>query len=72
MTIQLYRWTPTLYLAKIDVEKEDNAEGSWARSQMALSFDGKGHRIYVRQNSYNDFEQLVKPYIQTCMAYKLP
>lgn len=37
-----------------------------------VNFDGKGHRIYVRRNSYNNFEKLVKPYIQPCMAYKLP
>ena len=37
-----------------------------------VNFDGKGHRIYVRRRSYNSFKELVKPYIQPCMAYKLP
>ena len=37
-----------------------------------INFDGKGHRIYVRRSSYDSFKELVKPYIQPCMAYKLP
>jgi hypothetical protein len=37
-----------------------------------INFDGKGYRIYVRHSSYNSFEELVKPYMQLCMAYKLP
>jgi LAGLIDADG DNA endonuclease family protein len=37
-----------------------------------VNFDGKGHRIYIRRSSYASFKALVKPYIQPCMAYKLP
>lgn len=37
-----------------------------------VNFDGKGYRIYVRRRGYDTFKMLVKPYIQTCMAYKLP
>ena len=37
-----------------------------------INFDGKGKRIYVRSDSYSNFKELVNPYIQTCMAYKLP
>lgn len=36
-----------------------------------VNFDGKGHRIYVRRKSYDSFKELVKPYVVTCMAYKL-
>lgn len=37
-----------------------------------IQFDGKGSRLYVKQSSYESFKGLVKPYIQPCMAYKLP
>jgi len=37
-----------------------------------INFDGKGSRLYVRQSSYLNFKELVKPYMQSCMAYKLP
>lgn len=37
-----------------------------------INFDGKGNRLYIRRKSLSIFENLVKPYIQKCMAYKLP
>jgi hypothetical protein len=37
-----------------------------------VNSDGKGNRLYVRRSSYDCFERLVKPYMQSCMAYKLP
>ncbi len=37
-----------------------------------INSDGKGSRLYVRQNSYFKFKELVKPYVQPCMKYKLP
>lgn len=37
-----------------------------------VNFDGKGSRLYVRRSSYDCFKELVKPYMQKCMAYKLP
>lgn len=40
--------------------------------ETTVNSDGKGSRLYVRQRSYLSFKELVKPYIQTCMAYKLP
>jgi recombination protein RecA len=40
--------------------------------ETTVIFDGKDSRIYVRRRSYDCFENLVKPYIQKCMAYKLP
>lgn len=36
-----------------------------------INSDGKGNRLYVRRSSYFNFKELVKPYIQPCMAYKL-
>ena len=36
------------------------------------NLDGRGYRIYVKVVSYSNFKKLVKPYIQNCMAYKLP
>lgn len=49
------------------------------RSQMArlgvattMNGDSRGYRIYVRQRSYPVFKTLVTPYMQPCMAYKLP
>jgi LAGLIDADG DNA endonuclease family len=38
----------------------------------SVQSDGKGKRLYIKQNSYAIFERLVKPYIVKCMAYKLP
>ena len=37
-----------------------------------VNSDGKSSRLYVKRSSYDCFERLVKPYIQRCMAYKLP
>lgn len=38
----------------------------------SVQSDGKGKRLYVMQESYPILKKLVKPYIISCMAYKLP
>ena len=40
--------------------------------ETTINSDGKGPRLYIRQQSYLSFKELVKPYMQACMAYKLP
>jgi hypothetical protein len=37
-----------------------------------INSDGKGKRLYILKSSYPTFKNLVKPYILSCMAYKLP
>lgn len=45
---------------------------SLLKIETTVNHDSKGHRLYVRQSSYSDFNKLVSPYIVKCMAYKLP
>ncbi|OGE86183.1 MAG: hypothetical protein A3J48_00830 [Candidatus Doudnabacteria bacterium RIFCSPHIGHO2_02_FULL_46_11] len=40
--------------------------------ETTVNSDSKGHRLYFKKSSYENFKGLVKPYIQQCMAYKLP
>lgn len=40
--------------------------------QTTVNSDAKGNRLYILKKSYPRFKRLVKPYIVSCMAYKLP
>ncbi|MDO8471544.1 MAG: hypothetical protein Q7S64_00120 [bacterium] len=40
--------------------------------ETTVNSDGKGKRLYIKKHSYPIFKKLVKPYINKCMAYKLP
>jgi hypothetical protein len=40
--------------------------------ETTINSDGKGSRLYVKKDSYKAFKNLVKPYIVSCMEYKLP
>jgi len=42
------------------------------RIDTTVNSDSKGPRLYIRKKSYPNFKKLVSPYIQKCIAYKLP
>ena len=40
--------------------------------ETTINSDSKGARLYILKKSYPNFKTLVAPYVQKCMAYKLP
>lgn len=39
--------------------------------QATLHYDGKGHRLYIPSESGKKFKDIIRPYLVSCMRYKI-